>query len=84
MVYSDGVHIVADTIEELHEYCASVGIKRCWFEGVRKGHPHYDLPFSKSHKVIFGKGQVQLKSSREILAVSKKLMEEIKKYKYKK
>jgi len=35
-------HLVADSVPELHAFCASVGIKRCWFHNVR-GKPHYDI-----------------------------------------
>lgn len=44
MVLTDGVHVVASTLDELHAWANQTGIKRCWFEGVRRGHPHYDLP----------------------------------------
>lgn len=68
MIYFDGIHIVADTLSELHEFAEKIGIKRCWFEGVRKGHPHYDAP-------KWAKGLVRLNSahvsSREILRISK-------------
>lgn len=43
MVYTDGVHLVADTLGELHKFAFSIGLKYCYFEGTRKGHPHYDL-----------------------------------------
>jgi hypothetical protein len=35
-------HLVADNVEELHAFCAAVGIKRCWFHRV-PGKPHYDI-----------------------------------------
>lgn len=35
-------HLVADSLEELHAFCAKVGINRCWFHNVA-GHPHYDV-----------------------------------------
>lgn len=44
MIYTDNIHLVADSLEELHSFANSIGLKRHWFEGVRKGHPHYDIP----------------------------------------
>jgi hypothetical protein len=43
MIYTDGVHMVADSLAELHAFASSIGLKRIYFHGVRKGHPHYDL-----------------------------------------
>lgn len=43
MVYTDGIHLIADTLEELHRFAYLINLKRCWFHGVRKKHPHYDL-----------------------------------------
>lgn len=35
-------HLGADSLQELHEFCAAQGIARCWFHrGAR--HPHYDV-----------------------------------------
>ncbi len=42
-VYTDGVHLVARTLPALHAFAAAIGLKRCWYHGVRKGHPHYDM-----------------------------------------
>ena len=37
-------HLMSDvSLEELHVFATRIGIKRHWFEGVRKSHPHYDL-----------------------------------------
>lgn len=43
MVYTDGVHLVAATVPVLHAFAEAMGLKRCWYHGLRKGHPHYDL-----------------------------------------
>lgn len=51
MVYTDKVHLVADTIEELHNFANTIGLKRHFFEGVKKNHPHYDLIY-KSRKPV--------------------------------
>lgn len=71
MIYTDKIHVVADTLEELHIFAQTVGISKNWYEGVRKGHPHYDIPK--------GKLEIILKSAiivrpREILRLSKLLI----------
>lgn len=73
MTYTDGIHLVADSLEELHEFAKQIGIKRCWFHGIRKGHPHYDLPKWKRDAAFLA--QVQYRDSREILLRSKKMLE---------
>ena len=36
--------MVADTLNELHVFAFNkIGLKRHFFQGARKGHPHYDL-----------------------------------------
>lgn len=37
-------HMVADSLDELHELAAQIGMKREWFQDLPKAsHPHYDL-----------------------------------------
>ncbi len=45
MIYIDKYgHMVADTLNELHVFAFNkIGLKRHFFQGTRKGHPHYDL-----------------------------------------
>lgn len=40
-------HLGADTLEELHEFAAKLGMRRSWFQGKDPRHPHYDLVKSK-------------------------------------
>ena len=42
MVYTDGVHLVADTEEELHKFAQKIGLKRSWYQD-KSHYPHYDL-----------------------------------------
>lgn len=35
-------HMTADSLDELHAFAESLGIKRCWFHKART-HPHYDV-----------------------------------------
>ena len=72
MVYTDKVHLVADSLDELHSFAISIGLKRHFFEGARKGHPHYDL----TNKLILEKALsagALVVNSREILKISHKL-----------
>ncbi len=50
MLYTDGIHLIADSIEELHTFANSIGLNRNYFYGKRKGHPHYDLTNKYSKK----------------------------------
>ena len=72
MIYTDKIHLVADSLEELHEFARKIGLKRHFFEGVKKGHPHYDL----TNKLILLKvldSDVRIITDREILRISKAL-----------
>lgn len=72
MIYTDKIHLVADTLEELHDFAKQIGLKRNYFEGVRKGHPHYDLTNETIvEKVLDYNAHVV--SSKELLIISKKL-----------
>jgi len=65
-------HLVADTLEELHAFAASVGLKRRWFQG-HASYPHYDVTMSvrergvESGAVSFGKIEM-LKCARKLKA----------------
>jgi hypothetical protein len=43
-------HLGADTLEELHEFAARLGLKRGWFQGGRL--PHYDLTPNKRAQAV--------------------------------
>lgn len=69
MIYTDGIHMVATTIDELHAFAASIGCGRHWYEGLRKGHPHYDL-IGKYYNLAISKGATQV-TGREIVELFK-------------
>jgi Protein of unknown function (DUF4031) len=53
MVYTDGTHLVASTLEELHEFAGKMGLHRCWFaRKKKKGKPHYDLKNEKGQVLV--------------------------------
>jgi len=41
VTYFAGVHLTADTLDELHAEAARIGLQRRWFQSGR--HPHYDV-----------------------------------------
>ncbi len=57
-------HLGADSVEELHRFCASVGINACWFHrGAR--HPHYDVTHDQREAAL--QAGAQAVSSREFV-----------------
>lgn len=73
MIYTDGVHLVADSLEELHEFADSIGLKRHFFEGVQKGHPHYDLTNPQIQAKAYENGAEKV-SPKVILVKAKALL----------
>jgi hypothetical protein len=43
-------HMIADTVEELHEMADKIGVKRQWFQN--ESTPHYDICQSKRELAI--------------------------------
>lgn len=72
MVYTDNIHLVADNLEELHNFAISIGLKRHFFEGVRKGHPHYDLTNQLIRDKALSAGAL-IVTSKDIVLISHKL-----------
>lgn len=57
--YSKSCHLIADSLEELHEFAIKkVGLKRAWFQD-KPGSPHYDLNESK-REVAVKAGAIEL------------------------
>jgi len=44
-------HLMAATVPELHAFCATAGINRCWFHNT-KGAPHYDITAEQREAAI--------------------------------
>lgn len=70
MVYTDGVHLVADSLAELHEFADKILLKRCWFQN-HHDHPHYDI-LGKKVKMALDAGAQRI-SSKELLPIAKRL-----------
>ena len=69
MVYTDGIHLVADTLDELHAFALKIGLKRDWFQ--YRGYPHYDLMGGMTRKAI--DAGAKTRNCREILAIAQGL-----------
>lgn len=72
MIYTDGIHLIGDSLEELHEFAKSIGLGKHWFDANPK-HPHYDLFKSQKPREIalnlaLQKG-AQLKTSKELINI---------------
>lgn len=50
-------HMIADTLQELHQMAAAIGMKREWFQPV--SFPHYDLIASRRDLAV-SRGAIQL------------------------
>lgn len=66
MIYFDGVHLASPDLQELHNFAAAVGLSKCWFEGVRKGHPHYDITSKQKAKLVIDAGAIEC-TTRELI-----------------
>lgn len=44
-------HLLADSIDELHEFAGRLGLRRTWFQGSSR-FPHYDLTANKRLQAI--------------------------------
>jgi hypothetical protein len=67
VILTDGIHLISDkSLDELHDFAVSIGLKRHFFQGKTKGHPHYDLTTSKASLRARTNGAT-LVSAREII-----------------
>lgn len=64
-------HLTADTFDEMHAFCQSNNINKCWFDNHKK-HPHYDITFEQRELAIHN--GALLVSSKILLLVAKKLI----------
>jgi hypothetical protein len=49
-VYTDGIHLIGDTVNELHEFAVGIGLNRKWFNDHR--HKYYDVIGNTVEKAI--------------------------------
>ena len=44
-------HLVADSLDELHQFAARLGLKRAWFQD-KASYPHYDVTTSVRERAL--------------------------------
>ena len=66
MIYTDRSHLVADTLQELHEFAEKVGLKRKWFQD-HKDHPHYDITTRHMFNKIMAEENVEIVNKQALL-----------------
>ncbi len=67
MVCTDGRHLVAGTIEELHEFARRIGLRKRWFQDHR--HPHYDLTTRRMAARAEAAGAIRVANARRLIEV---------------
>lgn len=65
MVYTDGVHVVANSLEELHSFASKIGLRSESFESSRI--PHYLLTSDEVRNKAAKEGVIKVKNSVELL-----------------
>mgnify|MGYP002814597841 CR=1 FL=1 len=68
VIYTDGIHLVADSIDELHTFAKSIGFKRDWFQWLSL--PHYDITSSTMRKRVIKAGAIET-DSRTIVKIAR-------------
>lgn len=48
---SEWCHLVADTLEELHNFASLIGLRRQWFQS-SASYPHYDIKLAVRERAI--------------------------------
>lgn len=43
-------HLAADTLDELHTFASTLGLRRSWFQS--RGYPHYDVTVSVRQRAL--------------------------------
>jgi hypothetical protein len=77
VVYTDGIHLGGDELEELHRFARSIGLKRKWFQNHPR-HPHYDLTSPKKLEEAISKGVEHIKTKEFLKKILKAYEAELK------
>lgn len=56
--WSKSCHLIADTLDELHAFALSIGMRRAWFQGSNRL-PHYDLNENR-RRIAIKAGAIEL------------------------
>ncbi len=66
MICTDGTHLTGDSLQELHRFAQSVGLKREWFQE-HHCHPHYDITTSRMLRKILATDRVRMVKTKQLL-----------------
>jgi hypothetical protein len=73
MIITDGIHITStESLDELHSCMSRIGIGRYWFEGLKRGHPHYNKPKSVTVHQLVDRGVIVVRP-RDVLMACKRI-----------
>eukprot|EP00747_Dinoflagellata_sp_TGD_P150320 gnl/TRDRNA2_/TRDRNA2_177097_c2_seq1.p2 gnl/TRDRNA2_/TRDRNA2_177097_c2~~gnl/TRDRNA2_/TRDRNA2_177097_c2_seq1.p2 ORF type:complete len:102 (+),score=3.88 gnl/TRDRNA2_/TRDRNA2_177097_c2_seq1:60-365(+) len=67
-------HLLADSLEELHQFAAKIGLRRAWFQRAAS-YPHYDITVSVRTKAL-RLGAIAA-TRPEIIASAKRLKQQL-------
>jgi|GEM_PF-4757468 len=71
MLYTDGVHLTADSLDELYAYASKIGLHPEWIDFMGKTlHPHFDICGHVKQRVLADEN-VQKVSRKEIVRLCK-------------
>ena len=73
MLFRSWCHLLADSLDELHQFAQSIGLKKEWFQGHTK-YPHYDMNENR-RKIAVKKGAIEI-DKRTTIEKAKKLKAE--------
>jgi len=72
MIITDEIHLTStESLEELHKFAQSIGLKREWFQDHKK-YPHYDLTTKRMSNKAIRYGATRLYRKRFLDACLKK------------
>lgn len=67
-------HLLADSLDELHQFAESLGLRRSWFQ-LNASYPHYDITVSVRAMALHSGAIAATRS--EIIACARRLKEEL-------
>ena len=70
-VYTNGIHLVADSLEELHAFAKGLCFPKSWFQNKKREHPHYDLTTSRAVARAVWYGAIRI-SSKELMVIMRR------------
>jgi len=71
-VYTDGVHLIADSLDELHAFAGKMRFPKSWFQNKKREHPHYDLTTTRAAYRAISFGAI-LVDSKELITIMRRV-----------